>query len=70
MKLRRRSIAAADLLALDDVARALGVLDEVVDEPVDAARAGVAQDRDLLHRQVRQLRGRPARTASSMSWLM
>ena len=30
----------ADVLALDDVPRALGVLDEVVHEPVDAVRAG------------------------------
>ena len=45
-------MARPDLLALDDVAGALGVLDEVVHEPVDAARAGVAEDGDLLRRQV------------------
>ena len=43
---------AADLVALDDVAGQLGVLDEVVHERVDAARAGVAEHGDRLGRQV------------------
>ncbi len=43
---------AAGLLALDDVAGAVGVLDEVVDERVDPARAGVAEDLDRSERQV------------------
>ncbi len=43
---------AADALALDDVARALGCLDEVVHQQVDALGARLAEDRDLLLRQV------------------
>ena len=43
---------AADLVALDDVAGHLGVLDEVVHERVDAARAGVAEHGDRLGRQL------------------
>ena len=43
---------AADLVALRDVARLCGRLDEIVDERVDAARPGRAEDRDLVRRQV------------------
>ena len=40
------------LVALDDVARGLGRLDEVVDERVDPLRAGRAQQLDLVHGKV------------------
>ena len=43
---------AARLLALHDVAGPLRGLDQVVHEPVDPLAAGLAQDRDLLLRQV------------------
>ena len=52
MNLRRRAIAPPDLLALHDVAGPLGVLDQVVHEQVDPLAAGLAEDRDLLARQV------------------
>ena len=47
-----REHRVADLVALDDVARACRALDDVVDERVDAARARVAEQRDRLGRQV------------------
>src|SRR5438105_8454409 len=43
---------AADLVALRDVPRLRRRLDEIVDERVDAARPGRAEDRDLVRRQV------------------
>ncbi len=52
MNLRSRAIAPPTSLALDDVAGPLGVLDEVVHEQVDPLAAGLAEDRDLLARQV------------------
>ena len=48
----QREHRAADLVALGDVALARGGLDQVVDERVDALRAGRAEDRDLVARQV------------------
>ncbi len=47
-----REHRGADLVALDDVAGRTGVLDEVVDERVDALRAGRAECLDLAARQV------------------
>ena len=52
MKRAEREHRAADLVALHDVARLRGRLDEVVDERVDPARAGRAEHGDLLARQV------------------
>ena len=69
MNARRSSIALADLVALDDVAGLGRGLDDVVNERVDAARAGLSEQLDLLSRQV-AVRRSPARSASSMSWLM
>ena len=43
---------AADLLALDDVAGALGALDQIVDERVDPARPPIAEQCDFVLRQV------------------
>src|SRR5690349_10673147 len=48
----QREHRLADLVALDDVARVGGRLDEVVHERVDPAGAGVAERCDLLLRQV------------------
>ena len=48
----QREHRAADLVALDDVALAGGGLDQVVDERVDAPRAGRPEHRDLVVRQV------------------
>ena len=48
----QRQHRAADLVALRDVAGLRGRLDEVVHERVDAPRAGVAEDRDLVGGQV------------------
>ena len=49
----QREHRLADLLALADVARLLRGLDEIVDEPVDALRAGRAEQLDLVVRQLR-----------------
>ena len=43
---------AADLVRLDDVSRLGRGLDDVVNEPVDPARAGLPQELDLFLRQV------------------
>ena len=48
----QREHRAADLVALRDVARLRGRLDEVVHERVDAPRAGFAEHGDLVARQV------------------
>ena len=69
MKSRSSLIAGARLLALDDLAGALGVLDHVVHERVDPRRAAVAEHGDRLAGSSSS-RSSPARTASSMSWLM
>ena len=53
----KREHRLADLVALLDVARPLGGLDEVVDEPVDPLRAGRAEELDLGARQVASRRG-------------
>ena len=52
----------ADVVALDDVAGALGALDQVVDERVDPRRAGLAEQLELGARQV--VRRRAARSGS------
>ena len=65
----RRHRLAADRHARPRPRRDLGGLDEVVHERVDPPRAGVAEDRDRPGRHLSS-RSTPARTASSMSWLM
>ena len=65
----QRGHRAGGLLALHDRAGALGVLDEVVDERVDARRAGVAEHRDRVRAAASATSSTPARSASSMSWL-
>ena len=50
----------ADLLALDDVAGALRALDQVVDERVDPARAGLPEELDLRPRQIVRREQAPA----------
>ena len=52
MNARSCAIAAPTALALDDLAGRLGMLDEIVDERVDPARAGVAEDLDRSGGQV------------------
>ena len=52
MNERRLEHRAADLSALHDVVPAGGRLDEIVDERVDAAGAGLPEQSQLLHRQV------------------
>jgi hypothetical protein len=48
----QRRHGGAHLRALDDVARQVGALDEVVHERVDAARAGRPEDVDRPRRQL------------------
>ena len=48
----QREHRGADLLALDDLRRALGALDEVVHEPVDPRRSGRPEQLDLGAREV------------------
>ena len=65
----QREHRLADLVALGDVAGALGGLDEVVHERVDAPRA--RRPEHSISARGRSLgSSMPARIASSMSWLM
>ena len=47
----------SDLIALDDVPRVGGGLDDVVDERVDPARPALPEEGDLLCRQILLVRG-------------
>ena len=69
MNVLSASIAVPISLALADVALALGGFNEVVDERVDASRACLAEQLDLSPGSSSGMRT-PARSASSMSWLM
>ena len=61
-ELGRREAAhrLAHLVALRDVSRCLGALDDVVDESVDPFAASLAEQLDLVMRQVFARKDRPA----------